>query len=55
MIGLWGKVLSMSELTHTSSTEAPDFVLTDTYGEQVRLSDFRGHAHVVLVFNRGFN
>jgi peroxiredoxin len=33
---------------------APDFVLTDTQGESVRLSDYQGDRHVVLVFNRGF-
>ncbi len=36
------------------STEAPEFVLTDTEGRQVRLSDYRGKTHVFLVFNRGF-
>jgi len=33
---------------------APDFELTDTAGQTVRLSDYRGKKHVVLVFNRGF-
>lgn len=33
---------------------APDFTLNDFRGEAVRLSDYRGRAHVVLVFNRGF-
>jgi peroxiredoxin len=33
---------------------APDFELADFRGQQVRLSDFRGRQHVVLVFNRGF-
>ena len=33
---------------------APDFELTDTAGQMVRLSDYRGKKHVVLVFNRGF-
>lgn len=33
---------------------APDFTLADVAGRSVRLSDFRGNRHVVLVFNRGF-
>lgn len=33
---------------------APDFSLPDYGGQTVRLSDFRGKAAVVLVFNRGF-
>jgi peroxiredoxin len=35
-------------------TPAPDFALPDFKGETVRLSDFRGKAHVLLVFNRTF-
>ncbi len=34
--------------------EAPDFELADTGGRPVRLLDFRGKKHVVLIFNRGF-
>jgi peroxiredoxin len=33
---------------------APNFTLKNFQGETVRLSDFLGKAHVVLVFNRGF-
>jgi peroxiredoxin len=33
---------------------APDFTAADASGRTVRLSDFRGIKHVVLVFNRGF-
>ena len=29
---------------------APDFTLTDTEGQQVKLSDFRGKKNVVLAF-----
>jgi peroxiredoxin len=36
------------------NTPAPDFTLQDFEGETVRLSDFRGKAHILLVFNRGF-
>jgi len=33
---------------------APDFLLKNYQGEDVRLSDFRDKMHVLLVFNRGF-
>jgi peroxiredoxin len=33
---------------------APDFELEDYQGHTVRLSDYRGAKHVVLVLNRGF-
>jgi peroxiredoxin Q/BCP len=33
---------------------APDFTLDDLHGKPVKLSDFQGQKHVVLVFNRGF-
>lgn len=33
---------------------APDFTLSDFKGQPVSLADFRGKAHVLLVFNRGF-
>jgi peroxiredoxin len=33
---------------------APDFMLNDYRGNPVRLADYRGRKHVVLVFNRGF-
>ena len=33
---------------------APDFSLEDYQGQMVRLSDYNGVKHVVLVFNRGF-
>ena len=36
------------------NTPAPDFALKDFLGQTVRLSDFRGKSHVLLVFNRGF-
>ncbi len=33
---------------------APDFELTDVQGRSVRISDYKGRKHVVLVFTRGF-
>jgi len=30
------------------------FELTDSEGRQVKLSDYKGSKHVVLIFNRGF-
>ena len=33
---------------------APDFLLEDFKGNQVRLSDFQGKKFVFLIFNRGF-
>jgi len=38
----------------TLNTPAPDFTLDNFQGETVRLSDFRGKLHVVMIFNRGF-
>ncbi len=34
--------------------KAPDLALEDFRGQTVRLSDYRGKKHVILVFNRGF-
>jgi len=34
-------------------TKAPDFLLPDQYGNGIRLSDFRGKRHVLLIFVRG--
>jgi peroxiredoxin len=33
---------------------APDFELADLHGHPLRLSDYHGQAHVLLVFLRGF-
>jgi len=41
-------------LPPSDAGQAPDFALADTGGNLVRLSDFRGQKHVVLVFSRGF-
>jgi peroxiredoxin len=35
-------------------TAAPGFTLTDTEGQSVALSDYKGQKYVVLVLNRGF-
>jgi peroxiredoxin len=39
---------------NAKATPAPDFEATSSEGKVIRLSDFRGRKHVVLVFNRGF-
>jgi peroxiredoxin len=36
-------------------SEAPDFEATDVEGKPVRLSEFLGRHHVVLVLMRGFS
>ncbi len=33
---------------------APDFQLNDFAGKPIKLSDFQGQNHVILIFNRGF-
>lgn len=33
---------------------APDFNLTDTNGNEIRLSQYRGKKNIVLTFLRGF-
>lgn len=38
----------------TLNIRAPDFTLADFKGQLLRLSDFRGKSHILLVFNRGF-
>lgn len=35
-------------------TPAPGFELPDMHGNPVRLANYRGRKHVILVFNRGF-
>ncbi|HPH94453.1 MAG TPA: hypothetical protein PKW33_01170 [Anaerolineaceae bacterium] len=40
--------------THTPSTPAAPFSLTDTTGRIVTLADLTSTGPVVLVFNRGF-
>lgn len=44
------KAMSQVEL----NTVAPDFALADFNGNLVRLSDYKGKNHVLLVLNRGF-
>jgi peroxiredoxin len=44
---------NMAKKIQVDST-APDFALQDFEGNIVRLSDYQGHKHVVLIFNRGF-
>ena len=44
----------MSDIKRGEVKPAPNFELTDFEGRQVRLSDYKGARHVVLIFNRGF-
>lgn len=38
----------------TLNIHAPDFILPDFKGQLIRMADFCGKAHILLVFNRGF-
>ena len=38
----------------TLNTPAPEFTLPDFKGQLIRMADYRGKAHILLVFNRGF-
>ena len=40
-------------IENSAAPFAPDFALPNVEGRPVRLSDYRGKKHVVLVFNRG--
>lgn len=46
--------MAAGELLTGDLSVAADFVLNDTEGRPVRLSDYAGRKNVVLVFNRGF-
>ena len=35
-------------------TPAPDFILKNFQGTEVRLSSYIGNSNILLVFNRGF-
>jgi peroxiredoxin len=37
-----------------TGAKAPDFTAIDAAGRTIRLADYAGKQHVVLVFNRGF-
>lgn len=45
---------NMSSSMLSDLKAAPDFELEDSEGRRVRLSDYKGSRHVVLIFNRGF-
>ena len=38
----------------TLNTPAPNFEMSDFRDQSIRMSDFQGKQHVLLVFNRGF-
>lgn len=41
-------------MTNTKTAAyAKDFFANDTHGRLIRLADYKGKKHVVLVFNRG--
>jgi len=35
------------------NVSAPDFILDDFNGKKIKLADFKGEKHVLLVLNRG--
>ena len=52
---IYNRMNKMTALTHSINTPmTPDFELIDMHNETVRLSDYQGKKHVILVFNRGF-
>ncbi len=46
--------MGIETIAKKKAAVAPDFAANDAEGRSMRLSDYRGKKHVVLVFNRGF-
>lgn len=42
-------------IDRNTASIAPEFSAIDTKGRTIRLSDYRGKKHILLVFNRGFS
>jgi peroxiredoxin len=42
-------------MDRNTASLAPEFSAIDSEGRTVRLSDYRGKKHILLVFNRGFS
>ncbi len=50
-VGAFGQATTVAQTTKLKVGDmAPDFTLSDTAGQKVKLSDFRGKSNVVLAF-----
>jgi cytochrome oxidase Cu insertion factor (SCO1/SenC/PrrC family) len=49
-IGVFAQIPATPQTSLKVGDRAPDFTLTDTQGNQVKLSEFKGKKNVVLAF-----
>ncbi len=52
------KIIDFSQESFMVNTRlhmlAPDFTMRDSESKEIRLSNYHGKKHIILVFNRGF-